>query len=359
MISLKRYLDSAASGSGPRGDGDEQALLAVAIGVYKSTLVEIGNCSLAACPGLGDELKRRLGDLESGLSAKTNEATLTVTDANARSQLRSWGQETAKHYQQKTTEVKELLLTIARTAESVSSRDQRSAGQMSEVTERLKAIASLEDLTAIRASIVKSASDLKQSIDRMTAEGKETLDQLRSEVATYQTKLEEAEAIAACDRLTGLNSRLHAEGQVEKRIAAENPFCVALIDLDGFKMVNDEYGHLVGDELLKQFGAELTSRCRKTDVIGRWGGDEFILLFDCPLTEAGPRMERLHEWICGSYTVQGTQGEFRVRVDVSVGLSEFSAGDSMKDLLERADAEMYKQKTMARTVKTGVKQSAA
>ena len=75
--------------------------------------------------------------------------------------------------------MKELLLVMARTAESVSARDQRCAGQMSAVTERLKAIASLEDLTEIRASIEKSATELKTSIDRMTAEGKEALEHLR------------------------------------------------------------------------------------------------------------------------------------------------------------------------------------
>ena len=191
--------------------------------------------------------------------------------------MRVWGRDTAKHYQQKACEVKDLLLVMAHTAESVSARDQRCAGQMSEVTERLKAIASLEDLTEIRASIEKSATELKTSIDRMTAEGKAALDHLREQVASYQSKLEEAEEIASRDALTGLSSRLYVEGQIEKRIGSGAPFCVALIDIDGFKKVNDNYGHLTGDELLKQFGAELRSACRATDVIGRWGGDEFIL----------------------------------------------------------------------------------
>ncbi len=83
---------------------------------------------------------------------------------------------------------------------------------------------------------------------------------------------------------------------------AEAPFCVAIIDIDEFKRVNDEHGHLVGDELLKQFAAEMRSVCRSTDTIGRWGGDEFILLLHCgtrrghgadrPAAEVGVR--RLH-----------------------------------------------------------------
>jgi diguanylate cyclase (GGDEF)-like protein len=359
MISLKRYLDSAVSGLGMPDEDAERVLLAIAIGMYKSMLVEIGNCSIAACPGLGDGFKRNLGDLEAGLSIKADEAALTVTDANVRSQLRTWGQETAKHYHQKAGEVKELLLAMARTAESVSTRDQRSASQMTEVTERLKAIASLEDLSAIRASIHKSAAELKTSIDRMTAEGKEVLDHLRGQVATYQAKLEEAEEIASRDRLTGLNSRLFAEGQVEKRIKAESPFCIAMIDLEGFKKINDEYGHVVGDELLKQFGAEMMSRCRKTDIVGRWGGDEFVLLFDCHMPDALARVDRLRDWICGNYTVQGSQEEFKIRVDVSVGMAEHVAGEGLKEIIDRVDAEMCKQKALALERRSGISRSAA
>jgi GGDEF domain-containing protein len=188
-----------------------------------------------------------------------------------------------EHYQGKAREVKEMLLTMAqhcgigeRTRSTLRGPDER-------VTERLRAIATLEDLTEIRASIDKSAADLKTSIDRMTEEGKEVLDHLKKQVEDYQVKLEEAEKIASRDALTGVSSRVYVEGQIEKRIESPAAFCVAIVDIDGFKKVNDAHGHLTGDELLKQFAGELRSACRSTDVIGRWGGDEFILLFDSGL----------------------------------------------------------------------------
>ena len=120
----------------------------------------------------------------------------------------------------------------------------------------------------------------------MTAEGKAAIDKLRVEVSSYQARLEEAEEIASRDALTGLRSRLWVECQIESRIAAGGPLCVAIVDINGFKQVNDEHGHLVGDELLKQFAAEIKFACRSTDVIGRWGGDEFIILLDCGMAEA-------------------------------------------------------------------------
>ncbi|MGB8029406.1 MAG: GGDEF domain-containing protein [Terracidiphilus sp.] len=348
MISLRKYLESQQVDSVALLERAEGGLLPAVVDAYGSALMEMGNSSLEACPGMGDELKRSLSELKSGLSAAMSPAALATTDTGVRDQLRGWGRGTAKHFQQKACEVKEMLLMMARTAESVGARDQRCAGQMSKVTERLKAIASLDDLTQIRTSIEKSASELKSSIDRMTAEGKAVLDHLKEQVASYQTKLEEAEEIASRDALTGLSSRLYVEGQLEKRMSAATPFCVAIVDIDRFKKVNDDHGHVTGDDLLKQFSTELRSACRATDVIGRWGGDEFILLFDCGFAEAEAQTVRLRKWICGSYTVRGKSGEVKLRVDASIGLAERAAGEEMQELLTRADTAMYEEKAAGR-----------
>ena len=123
---------------------------------------------------------------------------------------------------------------------------------------------------------------------------------------------------------------------------------MAIIDIDGFKKVNDNHGHLTGDELLKQFGAELRSACRATDVIGRWGGDEFILLYDCGLAEAEAQTERLRKWICGNYEVKVKSGALKLRVDASIGLAAHAAGEGVKELVARADAAMYEQKAASR-----------
>ena len=304
MISLKRYLDATLAGSDSCNGTDEGGLLPSSLDAYGSALLEMGNCSLDACPGLGDHLKRGLRELKAGLSTVMSHQALKLTDAGVQEHLRVWGRDAARHYQEKAGEVKEMLLLMARTAVSVGTRDQRCAGQMNAVTDRLKAIASLEDLTEIRVSIEKSATELKSSIERMAEEGKAVLDQLRKQVEDYQAKLEEAEEMASRDALTGLSSRLYVEGQIVQRIAAKWPMCVALIDIDGFKQVNDAHGHLTGDELLKQFAAELKSVCRATDLIGRWGGDEFILVFQAGLPEAEAQTERLRKWVCGNYAVE-------------------------------------------------------
>jgi diguanylate cyclase (GGDEF)-like protein len=348
MISIKRYLDSDLAEIEGHDESAPSDPLAVALDTYGSVLLEMGNCSLEACPGIGDQLKQKLGRLQAGLSPSMTPESIEAHGEQAQKLLSGWGQDVSRHYRETAREVKDILLSVARTAESVSARDQRSAGQMNAVTCRLEAIATLEDLTEIRASIQKSAADLKSSIDRMTEEGKDTLAHLKKQVEAYQVRLEEAERVASRDAVTGANSRVYLERQIENRIAAGAPFCVAIVDIDGFKKVNDQYGHLTGDDLLKQFAAELRSTCRATDLIGRWGGDEFILLFDGTLEVAEAQAERLRKWAFGDYKVSANRGALKLRVDASIGLAAHAAGEDLKKLLTRADAAMYKQKAITR-----------
>ena len=340
MISLKKYLDSANAGLSP----EQAGLLSAVIAAYGTALVQMGNCSVNACPGLGTTLSEALSEVARALSVEMEREQLEASSGETQKRLEQWGLDAARHYQLKSDEVKQLLLAMLRTADGVGARDVRCAGQIHDVTEQLMAVASLDDLTQIRASIESSAAILRSSIKRMTDEGKAAVDQLRKQVTTYETKLEEAEQMAMRDGLTAVRNRLCLEKLIERQITAGEPFCVAVIDIDGFKQVNDRHGHLAGDELLKQFAGELVSASRSTDVVGRWGGDEFLLLFNGPVDNAATQVERLEKWICGNYTLQTGAGPVVLSVHASIGLAEHRPNEAMKALLSRADEQMYSKK---------------
>ncbi len=352
MISIRKYLEAPLASEPkeqsprPRAHTGDQAL--GVLGAYRSLLGEMGRSGAAACPATGQDLTGQLAQLGEKLASAVSPASLAEADASARESLQEWGRRTARHFQQKAGEVKEMLLAMARTAESVGERDQRCAQQIDHVTTQLRRIATLDDISQIRTSIEKSAGELKTSIDRINAEGKAVLDALQARVVTFQARLEEAEQIASIDSLTRLRSRLWMEGQLEQQIAAGAPFCVAIVDIDGFKSVNDTYGHVLGDELLRQFSTELRSACRASDLVGRWGGDEFLLLLNCAPGDAEAQIERVRKWVCGSYTVAGTAGPVKIRVDASIGMAAFAPPEELKGLLDRADAAMYQNKSAAK-----------
>jgi len=354
VISIKKYLDLDESEPGKYRPPGAEALLGAVLGAYRSALGAMGDCGLQACPPLGLDLRRGLSLLVEALDRTLTPPLVKETEGHVEEHLHIWGQQTAEYLQQRAADVKEILMVLARAAESVAERDQRYAAQFSEFTKRLQALAKLEDLPQIRAAIVRGAKELKTCVDHMEQDGRESVAALRTQVATYQSKLEEAEQRACRDSLTGLDNRQGIESKMQRRIAEQKPFCVVMLDLNGFKRVNDTYGHQAGDDLLKQFSTELRSASRATDVVGRWGGDEFIVILDGNIAAAQVHVERMQKWVLGSYTLQiGPEGP-KVDTTAAVGLVEWKTGESIKDVVGRADAWMYRQKgEMQRQPKPG------
>jgi diguanylate cyclase len=352
VISLKKYLDldpeELKKFLPKSNDVEPEDLLSLTVGSYRSALLAMGDCGAVVCPTLGADLQDGLSSPAGRLAQKITADRLRKTEEQVIEQLQQWGGRAAEHFKQKANEVRELLIVLAGTAASVAERDQRHANQFTELTANLHSIADLEDLAQIRTSLVEKAAELKICVDRMEQDSRESVAQLQAQVVAYQTKLQEAEQQASRDPLTGLDNRRSVQKKIEHRIVEKQPFSVAMLDLNDFKQVNDQFGHLAGDELLKQFATELRSAFQAGDVVGRWGGDEFVLVMDCNLDEATARVERVQKWVCGEYTVQSDTEACKVPMRASVGLAQWEQGSTMQKVLERADGAMYRQKTATR-----------
>jgi diguanylate cyclase len=321
-------------------------LLSAIVECFQSALLAMGKSGTQACPGVSSDLQQKLADLGNQISDDLTPAGVKKTEKQVEEQLQQWGGQSSEYFKAKANEVKELLILLARTAQSLGERDHRYTNQFTQFTSRLQKIANLEDLTQVRASLVQGAAELKTYVDRMAQDSRESVAQLQAEVSTYETKLKAVEELALRDSLTGLANRRNTEGRIEWRIAHQQTFCVMMIDLNHFKQVNDTYGHPAGDSLLKQLSQELRSNLRSSDVAGRWGGDEFIIILDCDLAGANCQVDRMRKWVLGEYTVQRAAGagEVKVPVDASIGLAQWQKGETMEKLIERADTAMYEEK---------------
>lgn len=344
MISLKKYLDMEIKER--RVEGDAPELLPAAIQSYHATLVAAGIAGARACSAVSGDLRLALQKLAEGLEGELTTELLAQTGIQARQELGNWADRTVEYFNAKTAEIKELLLVLARTSASVGERDQKYTQHFQQFTTRLQAISNLEDLTQVRSSLVQQASELKTYVDHMKEESQKLVANLQTEVSAYETKLKKAEELAVRDPLTGLSNRRNVEERIEARIQRGQAFCVVMLDLNRLKQVNDEHGHLAGDNLLQQFAQELRSSLRSSDVVGRWGGDEFLLILDGDATGARTQLERLQKWVFGQYTIRPGKGskEVKANVDAAVGLAEWRAGEGLSALIERADGEMYKNK---------------
>ncbi len=350
MISIGRFLNKPKAKSQPKAESEEAAngqrnaerLVSALRDALRATLTAAGSSVEDAAPVRGGEVQQQLARLAAELRVELSPAKALGISGRAVGLLRDWSNAAARQAQRQTEEVRSLLLALARTAEGADERDRRCARCIEEITERLETIVRLDDLDAIRASVLENAADLKSGIQAIMKESSAERNKLRAQLDACRERLTETERAAAVDGLTQLFNRHHVEREIERRIAMGATFCIGILDLDGFKAINDSHGHIAGDEILRLFAAGVRSTCRTGDVVGRWGGDEMILLMDCRLAEARGRIERLRASVCRSYIVDGRQ----MRVEASIGVAEHEQGEEMRHLFARADSAMYRLKAL-------------
>ena len=333
MISIKKYLDS-----------NRDELLHSALDCYRAALGAMGSTGAEACPYAGTTLQQSLANLQQRLSEELTPVEVLETEAGVEKELNQWAKTATDYFRQRTGEFKELLLVMTSAAEALGERDARHEAQFQDFSARLAKIANLHDLPQIRTSLLASAVELKSCVEKMALEGRAAVAQLRAEVTKCHTRIEEVERTALVEPMTGLANRRGIEAAIEFRLAQQRRFCLLMLDLNNFKTINDTYGHLAGDQVLKQFAAELKGIFRVTDSIGRWGGDEFMVVLGSAQSEANDYAARVKRWVFGDYAV-GAPGEPRkVHVDAAMGIAEWHSGDTMAELTGRADRAMYQQK---------------
>ncbi|KQQ36234.1 signaling protein [Duganella sp. Leaf126] len=164
-----------------------------------------------------------------------------------------------------------------------------------------------------------------------------------------ERKLAEARMLhlAHHDNLTGLPNRIRIAARLNQMVAAGGAVMVAFIDLDGFKLVNDGLGHNAGDELLKIVADRMAGCLRPGDTVGRFGGDEFVLMLDASASAADATavIEQVRHAVLQAMCVAGQQ----VQVSCSIGVAVYPHdGADAETLLMHADAAMYRAKELGK-----------
>jgi diguanylate cyclase len=162
--------------------------------------------------------------------------------------------------------------------------------------------------------------------------------------------LEQIQALVHYDELTKAFNRRSLVARLGQELSRSQrthvPFCVAMLDLDNFKEVNDRYGHAAGDEVLKAFAAVAQATMRKTDVFGRYGGEEFMLILTASAGAASvSALERIRAAVAAHDWAAVAPG---LTLTISAGLAEYRPGEAPEQLISRADAALYRAKRAGR-----------
>jgi diguanylate cyclase (GGDEF)-like protein len=184
----------------------------------------------------------------------------------------------------------------------------------------------------------------------LTGEASKLRARLKGQKEDLVRALDTIRTLATIDELTALSNRRHMNEMLakeERRHGADGkPTCIALLDIDFFKQINDRHGHGAGDEVLRRFAAAARGELRAGDVLARWGGEEFLLL----LPESGEQaaqavLQRIRTRV-GSLQVEGVSGERRI--SFSAGLTARRGAEALADTVNRADKALYQAKSSGR-----------
>jgi diguanylate cyclase (GGDEF)-like protein len=164
--------------------------------------------------------------------------------------------------------------------------------------------------------------------------------------------MKELENAAYIDALTGLYNRKHftelANVDIERSLRLNQPIYTAMLDLDFFKKINDTHGHAAGDQILKATAGIIRHTIRSYDLVGRYGGEEFVLLItNLDIKEACHMVERIRENMENNVT---SYEDISMKVTCSIGLAKFTENDTLETSLKKADEALYAAKNSGRNL---------
>jgi diguanylate cyclase (GGDEF)-like protein len=187
------------------------------------------------------------------------------------------------------------------------------------------------------------------AVTLLTGEMSKLRARLKTQKDELLAALDTIRTLATIDELTKLTNRRHMNEllaqEERRRDACGGPTCIAVLDIDFFKRINDRFGHAAGDDVLRTFAQAARAELREGDVLARWGGEEFLLMLpDTPAAGARAVLERMRARVAALEPCDGQAH----RVSFSAGLSVWGSGETIIDAVNRADKALYAAKAAGR-----------
>jgi diguanylate cyclase len=247
---------------------------------------------------------------------------------------------------------KELAMTVAQILGSLIEMAGQAALSNDKLETHMEHLAKTNEPRQILRIASDIISDTRTLLDQ-SQKFEMNLSESTQEISSLKDELDQVRRMATTDSLTGLYNRRGFDEEIEQVIKRCNEqkhiFSLLIIDIDHFKRVNDNHGHLVGDKVLRGISKLLHKQMRGKDYLSRFGGEEFaVILRDTPITGAftvAENLRRVVEKLRLKHVKTGKQLE---KVTISIGVASYRYNESIKDFIQRCDKALYRAKVLGR-----------
>jgi diguanylate cyclase len=235
-------------------------------------------------------------------------------------------------------------------------------GKLQSISDDVERQQDIKDVKALLQTLVNET----RSMQAATKELKTHFDAKSAEIASLREELERERRRAVTDALTGLPNRQALFDAIDCALndsESARPPCIMMVDIDRFKRINDQYGHLIGDRVIRFVASVLTKHTKGADTAARYGGEEFaVLLPETHLQGALAVAETLRKTVADAKLVRSDTKEPLGQVTISLGIASYRPGEDVMDFVNRADRALYASKDRGRnrvTTETELAASAA
>ncbi len=243
-------------------------------------------------------------------------------------------------------QMKEMLSTFIERLATISDSSATYQGTMERCADLIGKASTLEEIAPVLQDVMQATRSMglqsRTAHDELN-ELRERTELNRAQVVQLQQELDRASSQARHDPLTGSLNRKGLDEAMERELARAsrtgNPLCLALLDIDNFKTINDRLGHTGGDAALVHLTEVTREVMRPQDLLARYGGEEFVLLLpDTTVANAVAAMTRLQRELTTRFFLQGQE---KVLITFSAGVAQLGEGETGADAILRADKSMY------------------
>jgi diguanylate cyclase len=263
---------------------------------------------------------------------------------------RDFVRRTAAFNAERDAEIKGLIDTLTTALDNLAGEAVSVNRQLTGHSARFHQLADVEDIRDLKRRISLEVNALNRFVSEKQEREEAYYSKLTRRIDVLQARLVETEEAASLDPLTQIANRgtfdRTLKKWLERRRQSDQTFVLVLLDIDNFKRVNDEYGHLVGDRVLLAAARMLASQVRPSDLVARYGGEEFaILMAGTSLRQAEPRVQDVLRSIAGSAYEFNRDGRAeQLSYTLSGGATESAAVDTPETIIKRADEGLYEAK---------------